>query len=75
MRRRLKSGSRLSWVIVWLLAVAGVVTYVVRPDHTSWWVGVVLIAPLVGLAEWRREKEGFDGQYFGGGDGGVWGPP
>jgi hypothetical protein len=61
--------------VAWLLATAGVVVDAVRPDHVAWWPGLVLIVPLIGLAEWRRETKGFDEPYYGGGDGGVWGPP
>ena len=75
MREQLRIGSRLSWVAAWLLAFAGPTVYVLWPGDVMWWVGLLLPMPLVGLAVWRQERKGASDQYYGGGDGGAWGPP
>jgi hypothetical protein len=67
-------GGRLSWVLAWLLALAAPAVYLLWPESAMWWLGLVLLMPLIGLAAWRQETKGFtDEQHVG--DGGPWSPP
>jgi hypothetical protein len=78
MRQQLRVGSRLSWVIAWMLAVAAPVIYLLWPDGLTWWLGMLLPAPLIVLALWRQEKKDFADDEPGVGDVGPWppwGPP
>lgn len=75
MRAQLRIGSRLSWVVAWLLALAAPALYFLWPGDVMWWAGLLLPTPLVGLAIWRQEQEGFGDEYYGSGDGGAWAPP
>lgn len=75
MREQLRVGSRLSWVVAWLLAVAAPLVYLLWPGDVLWWVGLLLLMPLVGLAAWRQDTKGFADPGYGAGDGGPWAPP
>lgn len=46
---------RLLWTAAWVLAVAGPVLYLT--DTASWWIGAVLVMPLMLLAVWRGGGE------------------
>jgi hypothetical protein len=74
MPRRSRIGGPLSWLLAWLLALAAPAVYLLWPRSTSWWLGLVLLMPLIGLAAWRQETKGFaDEQQIG--DSGPWTPP
>jgi hypothetical protein len=75
MREQLRIGSRTNWVCAWLLALAGPVVYRVSPDDLRWWVGVLLVMALLGLALWRQDREGVSGDYGESGALPPWGPP
>ena len=68
-------GSRSSWIVAWLLAIASPAVYLLWPGDFTWVAAVLLVMPLVGLALWRQDKKGFDEEYLGGGGDGPWGPP
>jgi hypothetical protein len=74
MRNQLHIGSRLSWVVACLLAVAAPAMYLVWPSSVTWWVGMVLLVPIIVLIAWRQDDKGYEGP-FGSADGGPWGPP
>jgi hypothetical protein len=75
MRGHLRIGSRLSWVVAWVTAVAAPALYLLWPGDVTWWIAPLLIVPLVSLAEWRREQKGQAGDYGGGGgDATGWAP-
>jgi len=74
MREQFRVGSRLSWVVAWLLAVLGPAMYLLWPSHVTWLVGLALLVPIFGLAYWRQDQKG-DSDYLGPADGGPWGPP
>ncbi len=71
MREQLRVGSRLSWIVAWLLALVGPLAYLLRPGDVTWWAGLLLLAPLVGLAVRRPGGDGSSGP----GDAGPWVPP
>lgn len=73
MREKLRIGSRLSWGVAWLLALAAPAVYLLSPGDGTWWIGLLLLLPLVGLAAWRSEHKGF-ADHGGSGDG-PWMPP
>ena len=75
MRDQLHIGSRLCWVVAWLLAVVAPAVYLLWPDELTWWIGLGLVMPLGGLAAWREDQKGYGDGYHGTGDGGPWGPP
>jgi len=75
MRDQLRIGSRLCWVVAWLLAVVAPAVHLLWPDDLTWWIGLGLVMPLVCLAAWREEQKGYGDGYQGAGDGGPWGPP
>jgi hypothetical protein len=75
MREQLRIGSRLSWIVAWLLAMAGPATYVLWSSTVTWWVATLMLVPIVGLAAWRADQKGSVDSYYGPGDGGPWGPP
>jgi hypothetical protein len=75
MRAQLRIGSGLCWTVAWLLALAGPAVYVLSPGDATWWVGLVLVVPLVGLVAWRQEHKGYGDGTYGAGDGGMWAPP
>jgi hypothetical protein len=74
MRKQFRVGSRLSWIVAWLLALIAPAMYLLWPSTAMWWVGLVLLVPIVALAAWREDQKGY-GSYHGPGDGGPWGPP
>jgi len=77
MRDQLRIGSGLSWIAAWLL-VLGAVVLALAFDRAgwTWWVGMLLLLPLIGLTAWRAdEKGGGSDPYYNAGDGGPWGPP
>jgi hypothetical protein len=67
-------GSRSSWIVAWLLAIAAPAVYLLWPGDFTWVAAVLLPMPLVGLALWRQDKKGFSDEFSGGADG-PWGPP
>jgi hypothetical protein len=67
MRDHLRIGSRLSWVVAWGMAAAAPALYLLWPGDVTWWLAPLLIVPLVGLAEWRREQKGQQGDHAGSG--------
>ena len=73
MREQLAIGSRLSWIVALTCAVIAPAIYVFWPSTLTWWVGLALLVPIVGLTLWRQEKKGYDDPAVG--DGGPWGPP
>jgi hypothetical protein len=75
MRDELRIGSRSSWVVAWLLAIVAPLVYLLWPGDVLWWVGLLLVMPLVVLAAWRQDKKGFADDGYGVGDGGPWAPP
>ena len=76
MRDHLRIGSRLSWVVAWVMAGAAPVLYLLWPGDLTWWIAPLLVLPLVGLTEWRRERKGQEPDHAGGGaDASAWAPP
>jgi hypothetical protein len=75
MRRHLRPGSRTSWIVAWMLAAAAPVVYLARPADGTWWIGLLLVVPLVGLTAWRQDRQGSPDQDVAAADGGPWGPP
>ena len=77
MRGQLRIGSRLSWIVAWLLVLTGVaLALAFDAADWTWWVAMALLLPLVGLTAWREdEKGGGSDPYYHAGDGGPWGPP
>ena len=76
MRSQLKIGSLLSWIVAWLLVVAAIaMTLLFGPTLWTWWVGLALMLPLVGLVAWRQDRTSSGHEYHGQGDAGPWGPP
>ena len=75
MREQLRIGGRLSWAIVWALALAAPALYLIWPGTMTWWLGLALVLPLVGLVAWRADSKGSPGMGYGVGDDGPWAPP
>jgi hypothetical protein len=75
MREQLRLGSRLNWLVVWVLAAAAPAVYILWPSDAMWWLAPVLVVPLIGLAEWRREQRGFAIESYGIDGSAPWGPP
>jgi hypothetical protein len=74
MDQQFRIGSRLSWVVACLLAVAAPAMHLLWPGTVTWWAAMVFLVPIVLLIAWRQEEKGYEGP-FGTGDGGPWGPP
>jgi hypothetical protein len=74
MRKQFRVGSRLSWIVAWLLALIAPAMYLLWSSTATWWIATLLVVPIVGLAAWRADQKGYDSNY-GPGDGGPWGPP
>ena len=76
MRAQLRIGAALSWIAAWLL-VLGAVLLALAFDAAdwTWWVGVLMVLPLIGLTAWRADEKGGSDPNHGAGDGGPWGPP
>jgi hypothetical protein len=75
MREQLRVGSALCWASAWALALAAPALYVIAPDVVTWWIGLVLVLPLLLLTAWRAERIGSVDYASGAGDGGAWAPP
>ena len=76
MRSQLKIGSALSWVVAWgLVGAAIAITLLWGPTLWTWWIGLAMLLPLVGLVVWRQDQTGAADEYYGSGDAGPWGPP
>lgn len=75
MRDQLRIGSGLSWVVAWVLAVLGPAWYLLDSSTMTWWLGVAMVLPLIGLAAWRSDRKGFDGTANTGDPGGPWAAP
>lgn len=77
MRDQLRIGSRLSWVVAWLLVLTGAaLALAFDAADWTWWVAMLLLVPLIGLTAWREDaKGGGSDPYYNAGDGGPWGPP
>ncbi len=76
MRSQLRIGSLLSWISAWSLVVAAIaMTLLWGPTVWTWWTGLALLLPLVGLVVWRQDQTGSGDEYYGPGDAGPWGPP
>jgi hypothetical protein len=74
-RAQLRIGSRLSWAVAWPLAVAAPVVYLLSPNGVTWWIGLLLPMPLVGLAVWREDHKRGTDDYVGAPDGSTPSPP
>jgi hypothetical protein len=74
MRKQFRVGSRLSWIVAWLLALIAPAMYLLWSSTATGWIATLLLVPIVGLAAWRADQKGYD-SYYGPGDGGLWGPP
>jgi len=74
MRDQLRIGGPLSWIVAWLLALAGPVIFLLEPSSSTWWAWL-LVAPLVALAIWREERKGMGGDGPTPLDAGPYGPP
>jgi hypothetical protein len=68
----MRIGSRASWVVAWVCAVAGPVVFLVWDSDASWWVGLALLLPLIGMAAWRADQKGYDSDFA---DAGPFSPP
>lgn len=66
--------SRVAWVAAGLLALGGVVAYLVIGGTLWWWLGLAAVAPLVALMFGRLAQGGDDGPPMIGSDG-PWGAP
>ncbi len=76
MRSHLQIGSTLSWIGAWSLVVAAIaMTLLWGPTAWTWWAGLAMLTPLVGLVVWRQEQTGSGDEHYGSGDAGPWGPP
>jgi hypothetical protein len=75
MSDKLEIGSRLSWVVAWSLAAVAIALSLIWPSAVVWWISLLLLTPLVGLAAWRQEKKGYADETYSVGDSGPWGPP
>ena len=76
MREQLQVGSGLCWAVAWLLAAAAIaLTALWGPTVWTWWIGLALLLPLVGLTMWRQDQKGASDAFYGPGDAGPWGPP
>jgi len=62
---------RMAWTAAWLLALAGPGLYLLWPGDATWWVGLLMLVPLAGLAA----RRGGGSEPYGGGAGGVYAPP
>ena len=74
MRGQLRLGSALWWSVALALALAAPILYLAWPGDVSWWLAPLLVVPLIGLAEWRRERHKRADDTVEGGDG-PWWPP
>jgi hypothetical protein len=75
MREQFRIGSRLSWVVAWLLVVAALAISLFWPSTLTFAIAMVFVAPIVGLTAWRAEQKGYSDPYSDTGDGFPWGPP
>lgn len=80
LRRAIRSiRSRVLWTTCVLVAVAGVLIYLLWPSDRSWGLGLFAVVPLAGLMialiESRRSKTGEGPQPGGGESFGPVGPP
>jgi len=73
-RRQLRVGSFLCWLLAWLLALGGALAYLLRPGDWMWLIGGALVLPVFVLAVWREERRG-GGQGHTAGHDGPWAPP
>jgi hypothetical protein len=74
-RSQLRIGSGLSWIVGWALAVGGPLVYLLWPADLMFWAAIATAFPLMLLIEHRADRTGSATDYYGGGDGGAWGPP
>ncbi len=75
MREQFRIGSRLSWVVAWLLVAAALAMSLLWSNELTWWVAMVFLVPIVGLTAWRAEQKGNGDPYSDTADGFPWGPP
>jgi len=76
MRDQLRIGSRLCWIVAWLLALAALgIAFAFDAANWTWWIGSVLLLPLGALTALRGEEKGGTDPYSSPGDGGMFGPP
>ena len=75
MREHLRIGGGLSWAGAWALALAAPALYLLWPGTVTWWLGLALLLPLVGLITRRAERRGTPDAGLGVGDDGPWAPP
>jgi hypothetical protein len=79
MRKQLRLGSSLSWIVVWVLALAAPTIYLLWPSDVTWYSSV-LVFPLLLLVGWSADNKTNDPPAGGGGGGdggagGLFGPP
>ena len=78
-RSRFRSAPRPVHIATWttsaMLAVAGVLLWVLLGTDLAWWLGVLMTVPLCLLTLYGFERKGRNGRHFDNRGSGAWAPP